>query len=161
MSNFTDLIASAIERLCDEPCEGDVDVSGCSVLVPPLLDQRHHLGVGEAEQQRHEEALEARGDRGDDVVQPLQVDGGVLALGSHGQQQVVDAEDGDEEHGGLGLLQRGAVDGVRGVSPVLRRQRCVRPQLGPQHLDDIRQEHDVHDDDQDHRDGDKVVRVPE
>ena len=50
MSNFTDLIASAVERLCDKPCEGDVDVSGCSVLVPPLLDQRHHLGVGEAEE---------------------------------------------------------------------------------------------------------------
>ena len=123
-------------------------------MVPPFVNQVVNLGVGQAEQQSHKEALEGDRQGRQDLVALGEIR---FFVRSDGEQKKVDAENGDEEESGLGLLHGGAVDPVRGAPP-LGLHDAVRRQFRPQHPHHVAEEANVEGDDQDDGDDQEDVR---
>ena len=153
-SDLSRLVAPAVV-VGDQVGEGDIEVPGGHELVPSLVNQVDHLGVGQAEQQSHEEALEGGRQGRQDLVALGEIR---IFAWSDGKQEKVDAENGDEEESGLGLLHGGAVDPVRGAPP-LGLHDTVRRQLRPQHPHHVAEEDNVEGDDQDDGDDQEDVGV--
>ena len=95
------LVTATISEGMVKPGEVGVDAVVLRVLVEASLQQGHHLGVGEAEQDSNSNALEGADGGRENIIDF----GQSRALrGTEGQQEVVEAEDGNQEQSCPGLF---------------------------------------------------------